>query len=338
MRRFHLSIAIFSGFIIIIMLIFAFCIDLSSSGTAYSGREDIVDGWTDQSVRTVSLSRVFEKDSPDINSFTHEIDGSTLNGRGLCLVTHNINFTVSLGGETIYEFYPQLGGIYGMRYGEAVHTIDLPSFTGNRTLTIKAESLRSDGMSGCNELYLQSIREFVHSIIHSEVVKLGLCIITFFFGVLLFIVGIIEDKLSGKMLEPVCLGATTLIVSAWIGSQTLVMRLLSHNPAMLRAMEYLALCVLPIPVLMFYSSITKNPKNKAVIAAVIAAEKELRKRTSGQVLFVHFDVNFLKKVNDEYGHAEGDRHLKATAKVLSDSFADSRMYEHKRSMKQPANA
>ena len=226
-------------------------------------------------------------------------------------------------------------------------------------------------------------------------------------------------------------------------------------------MEYLALCVLPIPVLMFYSSITKNPKNKAVIAAVIAAvlntlttligllvyavilaiyehkhiiemqvrsseaelmqalamedtltglgsraafvaaEKELRKRTSGQVLFVHFDVNFLKKVNDEYGHAEGDRHLKATAKVLSDSFAefgkvyrvggdlaehyeqgiskleqaqteynetqsppvplqiahgmaeydcsqrdpeiaerlaDSRMYEHKRSMKQPANA
>lgn len=175
------------------------------------------------------------------------------------------------------------------------------------------------------------------------------------------------------------------------------MRLLSHNPAMLRAMEYLALCVLPIPVLMFYSSITKNPKNKAVIAA----EKELRKRTSGQVLFVHFDVNFLKKVNDEYGHAEGDRHLKATAKVLSDSFAefgkvyrlggdltehyqqgiskleqaqteynetqsppvplqiahgmaeydcsqrdpeiaerlaDSRMYEHKRSMKQPVNA
>lgn len=160
------------------------------------------------------------------------------------------------------------------------------------------------------------------------------------------------------------------------------MRLLSHNPAMLRAMEYLALCVLPIPVLMFYSSITKNPKNKAVIAAVIAAvlntlttligllvyavilaiyeykhiiemqvrsseaelmqalamadtltglgsraafvaaEKELRKRTSGQVFFVHFDVNFLKKVNDEYGHAEGDRHLKATAKVLSDSFAE----------------
>ena len=205
-----------------------------------------------------------------------------------------------------------------MRYGEAVHTVDLPSFTGTRTLTIKAESLRSDGMSGCNELYLQSTREFVHSIIHSEVVKLGLCIITFFFGVLLFIVGIIEDKLSGKMLEPVFLGATTLIVSAWIGSQTLVMRLLSHNPAMLRAMEYLALCVLPIPVLMFYSSITKNPKNKAVIAA----EKELRKRTSGQVLFVHFDVNFLKKVNDEYGHAEGDRHLKATAKVLSDSFAE----------------
>ena len=59
MRRFHLSIAIFSGFIIIIMLIFAFCVDLSSSGTAYSGREDIVDGWTDQSGRTVSLSRVF---------------------------------------------------------------------------------------------------------------------------------------------------------------------------------------------------------------------------------------------------------------------------------------
>jgi diguanylate cyclase (GGDEF)-like protein len=49
-------------------------------------------------------------------------------------------------------------------------------------------------------------------------------------------------------------------------------------------------------------------------------EEELKERGEGRCLFVQLDVNYLKKVNDSYGHAEGDRHIKAAADVIRESF------------------
>ena len=44
----------------------------------------------------------------------------------------------------------------------------------------------------------------------------------------------------------------------------------------------------------------------------------------GRLLFygndIQLDINNLKKVNDTYGHKEGDRHIKAAADVISQSF------------------
>lgn len=49
-------------------------------------------------------------------------------------------------------------------------------------------------------------------------------------------------------------------------------------------------------------------------------EKELLEREKGKCLFIHLDVNYLKKVNDTYGHAEGDRHIIAAARIIKESF------------------
>ena len=51
-------------------------------------------------------------------------------------------------------------------------------------------------------------------------------------------------------------------------------------------------------------------------------EKDLLSRQKGKCLFIHLDVNYLKKVNDTYGHAEGDRHIIAAARIISESFGE----------------
>ena len=56
--------------------------------------------------------------------------------------------------------------------------------------------------------------------------------------------------------------------------------------------------------------------------AFTAYEKKMLERTSGSCLFIHFDVNCLKKVNDSYGHAEGDKHIIAAANVIQSSFGN----------------
>jgi len=49
-------------------------------------------------------------------------------------------------------------------------------------------------------------------------------------------------------------------------------------------------------------------------------EEEIGKIKSGKVALIQLDINFLKKVNDTYGHAEGDRHIIAAATIIEKSF------------------
>lgn len=49
------------------------------------------------------------------------------------------------------------------------------------------------------------------------------------------------------------------------------------------------------------------------------AEAALREDSDAQCAIIQFDVNNLKKVNDVYGHAEGDKHLSNAARIIRES-------------------
>ena len=49
-------------------------------------------------------------------------------------------------------------------------------------------------------------------------------------------------------------------------------------------------------------------------------ENEIARMKNGQCVFVELDVNNLKKVNDNYGHTEGDKHIIGAANAINKSF------------------
>lgn len=51
-------------------------------------------------------------------------------------------------------------------------------------------------------------------------------------------------------------------------------------------------------------------------------KEEALKKSEKNCTFVLLDINWLKTVNDEYGHAEGDRHIAAAAKIIGDSLSE----------------
>lgn len=50
------------------------------------------------------------------------------------------------------------------------------------------------------------------------------------------------------------------------------------------------------------------------------AEKELAADPDAQASLALLDINFLKTVNDKFGHNEGDRHIRAAANIINESF------------------
>lgn len=270
MRKLQLILVSFAGVMIVVILILVKTVELPVKGNNTSISENYLIGWTDEEGEQVSLYHSFEKGT-EKHTFTRMINGNTVNGREMCLITHNMSFKVLLGDKVIYSYAPELGGLYGKRYGEALHIVNLPTFSDNRQLSIEAVSLSDDGTSGCDEAYLMHANDFIDDVRQKSGIKFALCVMTFLFGLLLFVVGIVEDKFHGKMIETMCLGAIAMIVSAWVGSQTMILRTIVQNSAMLRVVEYTSLMVLPIPVLMFVAAYTRNCDDKRVMSLIIAS-------------------------------------------------------------------
>lgn len=56
--------------------------------------------------------------------------------------------------------------------------------------------------------------------------------------------------------------------------------------------------------------------------AFTSHEDTVMTRSNGECIVIQFDINNLKKVNDNYGHKEGDRHIKAAADIIAGSFGN----------------
>ena len=51
-------------------------------------------------------------------------------------------------------------------------------------------------------------------------------------------------------------------------------------------------------------------------------EEKLKKAESGKCMFIRMDINNLRKVNDEFGHAKGDEYIIAAATIIKSTFDD----------------
>ncbi|MBR0141838.1 MAG: GGDEF domain-containing protein [Ruminococcus sp.] len=446
------------GIIIIVLMIMSFIIPMEYKGSPYTDTIEYSDGWvydTGDSVNTESI----ETDKKYIQK---SISYDDISGRDICFVCRNANFTVFLDDENIYDFNPKGNNRKRGLYGEYIHTVPVPHFDGIKTIKIEFNNLDTKASVGFFNMALQDSGTYLANLARSDKGKFFICLTTFIIGMIVFAYGIVEQTFHGNMIETVCLGTFTMLIGAWTSPQFSLMFVFSGNSLVMRSIEYISLAIMPVPVITFAASVTKNFSNKIFIFCIFAAtvnlfaqltlsgadmfdytemlkfshiiilmcitciifmfflvrkredintknlgylivsmslivfsgivdmiryytmhdtdtakttrfsmpvfvtalivyevkkmvsfqmksseadllhklamedsltgiknrnafndyEQKLLKRDSGFCVFVHFDVNRLKKVNDTYGHAEGDKHIKAAATVIRKSFGD----------------
>ncbi|MDE7281046.1 MAG: diguanylate cyclase, partial [Ruminiclostridium sp.] len=423
---------------------------------------DLNSGWLDEKGGEAALIGNFDPSDNRV-VFHRVLDLSELNGRELCFISHDIVFSVYAGDTLIYDYHPKLGGYYGSHYGNSIHTVALPTELQEETLRIEGTVLYNNSWTGFEKVMLYDPHEYISSILKNNFLIFIICLLIFGFGVILFLFGLVENILHGDMMtETICLGVITMLLSLWTNTHTMILHIITENSAALRIIDYVVLCLLPIPTLVFVGAFTKSEKNKllhinillcivnfigqlagvslglfdytdalkashllillgmvlsafiitkaikskkversqyiyliSALAIIIGAglidmiryyighypdsshitriglilfvgiltiyefrqlitvkfksreaevmqdlamkdpltglksrtafvryEKDLKTRNEGERLFIHFDVNFLKTVNDTYGHAEGDRHIIAAANVIKECFGE----------------
>ena len=134
MRRAIMIVTALTGVLLMTVLILTCILPLDYQGSALDSITEMSGGWiyADGTPADPMGIRFDNKES----TITHTINGDTINGRELCFISRNVNFTVCLDDTVIYDFHPHLTGLYGEFYGDHRHTIQLPSLrTNGRALT-----------------------------------------------------------------------------------------------------------------------------------------------------------------------------------------------------------
>lgn len=453
------------GFLLITLVVLACTLRMHVSGSALPDAAAPFDsGWTDAGERYIELNSTHTSlgEAGSTVSFYQALNGDALHGESLCFMTTNVTFSIYLGADMIYDFHPEMGDIYGTNYGDYIHTVRLPAFSGEQTLRIEGTVLRDAKWTGFHDMILQDEAAYLSGILRANMWKFVICLCCFVFGLIMFLFCLVEGRLHGDATEALCLSVITMVMSLWSSAQTRILLLITGNSSVLRVVDYAVLALLPIPFLIFVRLFTRSRHylipyigvglscvnvavqlvgvslgwfdysqglivshvlilgglavithmivealrkkqidrsqstylisalavicitgmvdmfryyvgnfidssaatriGLALFAGILAVyefrqlvsvriksreaevmqrlamedsltgiynrtaftafEKRLRAREEGICLFVHFDVNFLKKVNDTYGHAEGDRHIIAAARVLQKSFGE----------------
>lgn len=451
------------GFMLLALIVMIFALRMDPIGSVYPDNARSLDAdWTDKDGNEAEILGITAPPETEFQ-FYRTLNGSILNGESLCFVSNNVVFSLYLNGKLIYDFHPTLGGSYGKNYGDYIHTVRLPVFAGEATLRIDGTVLLTNKWTGFHNVALRNSGTFITEEIRVNAGKTIVFLLVFGFGAIIFIFGLIESFLRRDMLETISLGVIVMLLSMWTNGSAGVFQLITGNSAILRVADYMVICLIPIPVLVFVASFTNSLKSKPVMiciglcilnffaqffgvpagwyeyvdmlkvshaliiigmpvviylivrsirekkidrsqriylisalgviflsgiadmvryyairssdpssvtriglvvfAAIFTVyefrqlvdahikshetemmrrlamedtltgiynrtaftffEKELLERQKGKCLFIHLDVNFLKKVNDTYGHAEGDRHIIAAARIIKESFGKS---------------
>jgi len=441
------------------LLVFMFSFKLVG-GNVENWEMDFSEGWYYEDGAQVDFDNL--RLDTGGNRISRIVSPDIVRGTDLCFETSNMHFTVYVNDKLVYEYRPELPRICGKYYGEYIHTVDLDVDEDDSVLTIEYDPLLNSPWTTFRYMELHDGGSYIISLIESNLGSFLTSFIVFIIGATIVVVGFMLNQKRDRIVEPVSLGTTAIILAAWTSSGSRILQLISGNPAVVRVMDYLDLIWLPIPVMLFVSSVTGMLKSKLtavnlslvgintlltfafvlsgmgdyndvlifthliiafgsgsiiymiiksirkankigksmqtmlwafgiliftglidavryytfaskdtamctriglIIFVIILAtyelnniidinaksaeaeikdklahvdgltglynrlafnetEEEIRKQNGGKFVVIQFDINFLKKVNDNYGHAEGDRYIISAANIISDSFAD----------------
>lgn len=262
LNKIHTVMAVAVGFLLAALLLLALTLHMDTADTVFEDNAINYNiGWLDEQGNETAMLGIASPEGSTV-SFHRMLDGSELDDKCLCFISHNIVFSVYVDDMLIYDFDPVLGGYYGKSYGNYIHTVTLPEFSDTRTLSINGTVLIVSDSTGFEYMALQNSGAYIKGIAKENMWKFTICILTFGFGVILFFLGLVEHIRNGDAAETVYLGVITMMLSLWTNSSIVLLQIFTGNSAALRIIDYAVLCLLPIPVLIFVAYFTQNRKNR----------------------------------------------------------------------------
>lgn len=287
MGKFRQAAVSATAVIIIGCFFWVFLFHMETAGNTFKSSVKFSGGWYYSDGTPADPEALRFTGGVGVIAISRKLKAGELMGRSLAFESNNLFFDVYAGDMLIYDFHPELNGVVGQYYGRYQHYIHIPPVAEGCEIRIEYTDLLPNARwTKFKDMKLCYPDEDYRADIRKNLLPFGICVVTFVFGIVMLIVGIIAGR-SG--LEAVALGTFAIVLSAWTNSQTGFMELITDNSAVARIIEYISLILLPIPCVIYVGFMTQTTKKHIIDSVVNAAIANL----FVQVLSVaFFDVDY----------------------------------------------
>lgn len=234
------------------------------------------DGWTTQNGKAASLTAlhaeqsqagevVLQKSLPEKMA-----DGTALNFR-----SKNVNFILTIGNRTIYDFRPDDRNLFGKSYGSCFHSISLSSQDAGKVLVVHAWPIYEDNSCFFHPMYIGSTGAFYRHFMGLHFGPFLLCVITMLMGIAMILLSFFFRNVQIVSFNLLSLGALVIILGCWSGTETMIPQLMIGRVSFFHSLNYLLLIMMPYPGMLFVNSLMAVPKKWLSVVSFVTVCAEL---------------------------------------------------------------
>ena len=249
-----------AGLIVIIALLACIVIAVCAGGSLYRNYNDAVtdmnDGWSDNNGETYLLS-----DLPDGQiTLHHSAEGLELNGMRFCMKSVDTFFQVLADGQVIYSYQPEQYALLGKSYGMYVHSVQIPESTS--VITLELTSIFSDSPPAILGAVIEDPGMFICDLFNEGIPGFCVCLLMMILGVIMIVSGAFTFRGGNGSHQPdvFTLGIFAVLVALWSVNDTLILQILTQDPAIVRLLNYMTLIFLPYFIVSFIASAANKHK------------------------------------------------------------------------------
>lgn len=235
---------------------------------------DLNDGWYTEDGTEMRLSELGYGEIV-LERSLEQVD---LSNKRLCTRSVDTFFEVLADGELVYDYSPEQSALLGASYGMYIHAIPVPETA--RTLTIRLIPIFEEAQPTLLNTVIEDPGMFIGDLFKEGIPGFCVCLMMLILGIIMIVIGMFSAGGGDhQQIEFLTLGMFAVLAAAWSVNDTLILQILTQNPALVRLLNYITLMFLPYFIVSFIAYATRHQTTRLL-----------------PTLFVMICINFLLNV------------------------------------------
>lgn len=250
--------------VVVIIIVSVFFFLFSNS---YKYYDDTVisanNGWYDENNEQFFLDSL----SKGSHTVSKDISKTDIENKRFCVKSVDTVFDIYADKNLIYSYRPELPDFMGVSYGMYTHAVCIPEST--KALTLVIDPIFSETPAALYSAAIEDPGMFIGDIFKNEMFNFCICFLMMIAGVGMIAFNITRREAGEyKNLNFFSLGTFAILVGIWSVNDTLILQVITQNPALIRVITYFSLIFIAYPPVSFIAGVTNN-KNTVLLPILI---------------------------------------------------------------------